>query len=195
LETYTLTVTVNGPGGALSGVDIFESPGGDSCTTQANGQCTMSLPNGQHTISGIKDGYDIPPQNVTINGAPNSVTLNATEITYSVAGTVVTNTGNPLGGANVAAGPTGGGSGYETSSATDGSFSFDLPAGNYIFSASITGYTCSPTGAINVSGPMNIGEIQCTAVASRVTVASGAVGWSLAASPWLLAIFIRMRFA
>lgn len=88
LQTYTITGTISGPGGANATVNLT---GASTATVTANssGVYSFTVVNGSYTITPIKSGYLFTPANraVTVSGA-NVVANFSSAQTYTISGTI-----------------------------------------------------------------------------------------------------------
>lgn len=122
-------------------------------TTDANGDFTVSVPDGTYTVSAKANGFGTATGSVTVSGANASagtLTLPAAP-TYQVTGTVQRyGAGNSVKNAKVAV--TGTTGAYNAVTGNDGSFTVNnVPDGIYAVTISRTGFI-SYTGTVTVSG-------------------------------------------
>ncbi len=160
----TIAVTVTGPGGPISGVNVtLTGPTGGTGTTDANGQVTFTNRTaGSYTISvaATAQGFSCPPG--AANPAPGA-TANVLIVCTPITGTLVvtvSSSGSPVAGATVSvSGPTPG------TAVTDvnGMATFtNRGPGGYTIGALRTGFVCGTTTANVVAGQTGNAAISCT---------------------------------
>ena len=168
--TYLVSGTVlENTGNPLAGVAIS---GGDGHATQtdAEGRYTLELPTGVYTLTAEKEGYWFDPATREVAVPPDAADVDfiGTLLVYTVSGTVVDDTGNPLAAVTVSAG-----NGYETQTDSAGWYALTLPAGTYELSAMLAGYDFGQTPQM-VSVPPDATGVDFTGVFQTYTI-SGTV--------------------
>ncbi|MFN3649235.1 MAG: S8 family serine peptidase [Armatimonadota bacterium] len=130
-------ITLNGTG--LSGITV--NIGAGSATTAADGRYVLDgLADGTYVVQPTSTRYTFNPtsRSITLGSSRNDVDFTATEVTYTVSGTVTAG-GVGLGGVTVSAG------GSSATTAADGSYSIaGLVGGTYTVVPAKTGYKFSP---------------------------------------------------
>src|SRR5271166_642383 len=141
VQTYSVSGTISGPGGAGATVNLT---GASTATTTADGSGNYSfsgLLNGSYTVTPNKTGYVFTPasQAVTINGGNVATNFTSALQTYSITGTI-----SGAGGTGATVSLTGASTATTTA---DGS-------GNFSFTGLVNGsYTVTPTNAGYVFAP------------------------------------------
>ena len=90
LQTYSITGTISGPGGAGATVNLT---GASTATTTADGSGNYSftgLANGSYTVTPTNGGYIFTPasQAVTLSGGNAAANFTSALLTYSISGTI-----------------------------------------------------------------------------------------------------------
>ena len=174
LLVYSVSGTVvDETGSPLVGVTI--SSGDFTTQTDADGRYSLELPTGVHTLSAEKNGYGFDPatREVTVPPDAADVDFTGTLLVYTVSGTVVDDTGNPLAAVTVSAG-----NGNHTLTNNAGWYALTLPAGTYELSAALVGYDFGQTPQMVSVPPDAIGVdftgvFQTYSISGKVTDSSG----------------------
>lgn len=164
--TFTVRGTVRANGSGLSGVTV--TGGGQTASTDASGAYTLSgLAEGTFQVQPSRANYTFAPtaRSVTVGPDQTGVDFTATEVTYSIRGTV-TRDGTALAGVTVSAGTT------SDTTAADGTYSLmGLAAGTYTVTPSLGGFTFAPVSRSVAVGPDRTGvDFAASAEASPVTL-------------------------
>ncbi|MGB9119903.1 MAG: carboxypeptidase regulatory-like domain-containing protein [Candidatus Angelobacter sp.] len=169
----TVTGKVNNNQGApIAGASV--SSGGNGAITGADGGYTLQLPGGTSTLTAALAGYQSASESVTVTAGQSTqaATLQIQPINPgNVTGTVADGNGQALSGATVGA------AGLSTSSTADGSYALNnLPAGQTIIQASLTGFQSGSTTVTVVAAT--------TTAAPAITLvsSSGAISGSVKSS-------------
>jgi hypothetical protein len=150
LETYAVSGTISGPGGAGATVNLT---GSSTATTTADGSGNYSftgLTNGNYTVAASLAGYIFTPasQPVTINGGNAVANFTSAVQTYALSGTI-----SGPGGAGATVSLTGASTATTTADGS-GNYSFTgLLNGSYTVTPGRTGYAFGPASqAVTISG-------------------------------------------
>lgn len=132
-------VVVNSSGSQVSGAAVAVN-GQTYTTTGSDGSYSLNLPDGTYTVTVSDSGYQtasfsLNVDNSNLSGENITLTANSSAATYTVSGVVTDNSGYQIGGAALAIN----GQNYTTTDA-DGSYSLNLPDGNYTLTVSASGY-------------------------------------------------------
>ncbi len=153
---YTISGTVSfAPGVPLPGVTITVNPGGFTAITGGDGSYAVpGLLSGSYTIlPGLAEYTFTPPERVVHLGpdAPNQ-DFTAAPVVYTISGTILDTSSNPLPGVTVSAGE-----GHSAVTNNLGQYILvDLLAGDYLVTPSLVDYTFSPP-SLNVHvGPSQV---------------------------------------
>ncbi len=165
IPTYSVSGQVTHNGTALAGVTV--SDGTRTATTDATGNYTLtSVPAGSYTLTPALIGYTFTPatRSVTVSANVSGQDFTATAeqaTTYSVSGRITTSNGTGLAGVTVSTGTRG------ATTDTTGAYRITgLPAGNYRLTASLSGYSFSPSSrSVNVAASVSGQDF----VATRMT--------------------------
>lgn len=178
--SYTLSGSVTESGNGVPGVTV--TAGNNSATTQNDGTYTITgLTTGVYTVTPSKAGYSFSPVSRTVSVSANvtNVKFTTSKGSYTISGTVRTNSGLGLSGATLTCGALG------AISDTSGNYTFTgLSAGTYTVSVSQSGYSFSPGSQTVTLGPDATGidfigtADQATTYSIRGTVLAGGVGLS-----------------
>ena len=139
LQTYTITGTISGPGGANATLNLT---GASTATVTANssGVYSFTVVNGSYTVTPVKSGYLFTPVNraVTVSGA--NVTANFSSVqTYTITGTI-----SGAGGPNATVKLTGAATATVTANSS----------GVYTFTGLLPGsYTVTPSKTLHIFIP------------------------------------------
>jgi hypothetical protein len=169
--TVTGKVT-NNQGAPISGASV--SSGGNGAITGSDGGYTLQVPGGTSTVTAALAGYQSASESVTVTAGQSTqaATLQIQPINPgNVTGTVADGNGQALSGATVGA------AGLSTSSTADGSYALNnLPAGQTIIQASLTGFQSESTTVTVVAAT--------TTAAPAITLvsSSGAISGSVKSS-------------
>ncbi len=162
-QTYSVTGTVTGPGGApLTGATVSVSGTSTNVTTtNLTGGFSFRLPNGSYVAQATAAGLLPATQAFSVAGSSviglSLVLSPSSQPTFNVSGTVQSSvTALPIAGATVSA--LGGGGNFSRLAGPDGSFSIALPNGSYTLSASAIGFLSS-TQAVTVAGASVAGVV------------------------------------
>jgi hypothetical protein len=169
--TVTGKVT-NNQGAPISGASV--SSGGNGAITGSDGGYTLQVPGGTSTVTAALAGYQSASESVTVTAGQSTqaATLQIQPINPgNVTGTVADGNGQALSGATVGA------AGLSTSSTANGSYALNnLPAGQTIIQASLTGFQSGSTTVTVVAAT--------TTAAPAITLvsSSGAISGSVKSS-------------
>jgi subtilisin family serine protease len=150
--TYSVSGKITSDGlNGVSGVSISDGAGHTTLST-ADGSYTLSdlLP-GNYTITPSKAEYTFTPASapITLGPSASAVDFSANLLTYTISGYITNDGVNGLGGVSISDG-----SGHNTPSAADGSYSLSgLPAGSYTITPSKAEYAFTPASAHITLGP------------------------------------------
>jgi len=175
--TYSISGTATVGGAPLAGVTV-DAGGGRTAVTGADGTYTIGgLVAGTYTLTASKAEYAFAPAtlSVTVGPGASGQDFAATQVTYSISGTVTVG-GAPLAGVTVDAG-----GGHTAVTGADGTYTIaGLVAGSYTLAASLAEYTFAPATLSVTVGPSATGH---DFVASRVYSKAFAAGWVLFSVP------------
>jgi Domain of unknown function (DUF4082)/Bacterial Ig domain/Carboxypeptidase regulatory-like domain len=152
LQTYTISGTITGPGGARATVNLT---GTSTAATTADGSGNYSftgLQNGSYTVTPTNTGYVFGPssQAVTISGSSSTASFTSTLLTYTISGTI-SGPGGPGATVNLT-----GAASASTSADGSGNFSFTgLLNGSYIVTPANAGFVFTPVSQIVVVNSSN----------------------------------------
>ncbi|SPF49314.1 hypothetical protein SBF1_4480003 [Candidatus Desulfosporosinus infrequens] len=149
--TYAVsgTITDASSGAAIQGATI-DAGNGNTTTSGTDGSYSLYLANGTYTLTVSNTGYQTGTITIIVNGAAVtsknlSLTLTSTApATYAVSG-VISNASGALAGATVATGSN------IATTGLDGTYTLNLPTGDYTLNVSEIGYQ-SGTISITVKG-------------------------------------------
>ncbi len=177
-QTYSISGTISGPGGAGATVNLTGASTAGTTADASGNYSFTGLSNGSYTVTPSNTGYVFTPasQAATLNGAGlTAVNFTSAPQTYSISGTI----GGP--GASGATVNLTGASTATTTADAGGNYSFaGLPNGSYTVTPSKTGYTFTPAGqAVTISGASataNFNSAQQTYSISGTISGSGGAG-------------------
>ncbi len=135
----------------IQGVTLSVSPGGQTATSDADGNYTLGLIAGSYTLTPGLAEYSFIPDSQTVNvtGDKSGVNFTGVQSTYSISG-LITSNGNPLAGVTVTASP----GGAHANSGSDGRYTLSgLYKGDYTLTPSKAEYTFSPNNQSVSVGP------------------------------------------
>ncbi len=143
-DSYTITGTVTTSNGTPLGAVTISAGNGLATQTDGNGIYVLNeLPAGSYTVTAAKTGYTFTPtsRDVTVPQSATGQDFIATQLTYTLSGTVQDSNGAPLPGVWINNGDGG-------AVQTDGSGAYQftgLPGGTYRLTAALSGYQFAPS--------------------------------------------------
>lgn len=164
--TYTVTFTVKDADGVLEGASIAIN--NTTLTTDAQGEATIELEDGDYNYTITKTDYVEATGNVTVAGADLSETVTLTAIapaTYTVTFKVSDNAGAALQGATVAI------NNETITTDANGEAAIDLEDGDYDYTITATSFD-TQTGSVTVAGANENVEIGMTVGIGEVEAAA-----------------------
>ena len=147
--TESLSSTVSGTvtdssGNQISQADIQITDTSDgstvfSGTTDASGQWSTELSDGDYEVTAKKTGYEPNTKTFTVSGSSVSISQTLATDTYSVSGYILDGTGNPVDGATITVSnntdtvttATAGSNGYYSTNLANGSYSLEASSSGY----------------------------------------------------------------
>ncbi len=147
-------------------IAISESSSGTplgTATTGADGNYTATdlLPVSQYLLAPVKDSWLFTPQTRTVDLGPTMVAdfVGTAGTTYSISGTILDDSGNPLQGVLVSAIP------YHAITTASGSYQISgIPAAPYTVTPTLAGYAFTPPGQLVTITDTNATGVDFTSV-------------------------------
>ncbi len=143
-DSYTISGTVTTSNGLPLDAVTISAGSGLATQTDGNGAYILDeLPAGSYTVTAAKTGYTFAPtsRDVTVPQSSTGQDFVATQLTYTLSGTVQDSNGSPLPGVWI-----NDGEGRAVQSDGSGAYQFTgLPGGTYQLTAALAGYQFAPS--------------------------------------------------
>jgi len=156
LPTYAVRGVVSTSGGPLAGVTVSDGAG-HSAVTNGQGQYSLELPEGSHTLTPALAGYAFDPPSRAVSVPPEADGVDFTAVsqaTYTIAGFVKLADGTPIRGAVVSDG-----AGHTATTTLSGRYELrGLPAGTHTITASKGAMTFRPASRVVTVPPNATGQ-------------------------------------